>query len=92
MKPSPLINKKVQLSDDTFGFHKDDVQAAVLFYKQYRNDITLLMKEQKKVWDRWIVYYNSLQNVSKSNVNSKFNQWLFDYCFLDVIKVEYEFI
>ena len=50
-------------------------------YKRYKNDVKLLMKEQQKIWSKWIKYYNSKKNINNDNFLDKYNDWLFSYIF-----------
>jgi hypothetical protein len=50
-------------------------------YKKYKNDVKLLMKEQKKVWNEWIKYYESHKEIKNSNYLETYNNWLFNYAF-----------
>ena len=86
MKPEPLKNKKVGVPDHTDVYLEDSVVSAVKFYKRYRNNIKRLLEEQKNVWKEFIVYYDSQQNMNKSDYIEKYNIWLFDYAFSDVVQ------
>ena len=50
-------------------------------YKRYKNDVKLLMKEQQKIWSKWIKYYNSKNNINNDNFLAKYNDWLFSFIF-----------
>ena len=39
------------------------------------------MKEQQKVWKKWVEYYNGKSDIDNSNYLDKYNNWLFDYTF-----------
>lgn len=96
MKYEPLKNKKQQLkkdkktSDNTefnIGFEKGVDHSFDLFasfielYKRYKNDVKLLMKEQKNVWSNWVKYYENQSSVDTSSYLNRYNEWLFDYIF-----------
>ena len=66
--------------DDSF-----DVFASFFdLYKRYKNDLKLLMNEQKTVWLEWVKYYEAQTDINKSNYFSRYNDWLFNYIFYDV--------
>ena len=39
------------------------------------------MKEQQKIWSKWIKYYNTKKNINNDNFLDKYNDWLFSYIF-----------
>ena len=100
MKYEPLKDKKQKLkknrssSKDKNQFHQgfekgvddsfDIFDSYVGYYKRYKNNVKLLMNEQKNVWSRWVKYYESQPRVDTSNYLHKYNDWLFDYIFSDV--------
>ena len=53
-------------------------------FKKYKNNVKLLMNEQKKVWSKWVKYYENHSNIDTSNYLEKYNDWLFDYLFSDL--------
>ena len=53
-------------------------------YKRYKDDVKLLMNEQKNIWSKWVKYYENQSNVNTSNYLENYNNWLFDYIFSDV--------
>jgi len=53
-------------------------------YKRYKDDVKLLMKEQKNVWTNWVKYYENQSNVDTANYINKYNEWLFDYMFSNI--------
>lgn len=74
----PLKGKKRTLPEKPYDFdffNFEDVKSAVEFYKRYRDDEALLMKERRDIFDKW---YNSPFEM--------YENWLFDYCFGDVIE------
>jgi len=66
--------------DDSF----DIFTSFVDLYKHYKNDLKLLMNEQKHVWSIWVQYYETQTDIHPSNYLSKYNDWLFEYIFYDV--------
>jgi hypothetical protein len=65
--------------DDAFDVFANYVD----LYKRYKNDLKLLMEEQKPVWKHWVTYYDAQKNVDKNEYLGHYNNWLFDYIFLD---------
>ena len=72
------------------GFKKGLDDSFTLFasyidlFKRYKNNVKLLMNEQKDVWEKFIKYYETQSDVNTSNYLTKYNNWLFDYIFHDV--------
>ena len=96
IEPKPLKNNKIKLEQIGFVFKENTIASAVQFYKNYRSNIKKLMQEKKDIWNKWIGYYNNLKDstystyVKDRSVNNliyinKYNDWLFDYTFSDVI-------
>ena len=96
MNLEPLKDKKI--NDLSLGsiFTEQVIKDAVSFYKRYRSNISLLMEEKKKIWKKWIDYYNTLPKskqpnfLKKSDINileyvNSYNVWLFDYTFSDAL-------
>lgn len=96
MTPEPLKDKKI--NDLSLGsiYTEKVIKDAVKFFKRYRSNISLLMEENKKIWKKWIEYYNTLpkakqaNSLKKSDINileyvNSYNVWLFDYTFSDAI-------
>jgi len=52
-------------------------------FQKYQNDVKLLMKEEKKIWKKWVSYYEQNSDISKDDYIEKYNTWLFDYLFLE---------
>jgi len=50
-------------------------------YKRYKNDVKLLMKEQKPLWKSWVSYYEKNNNISQNDYLQQYNSWLFNYIF-----------
>ena len=65
---------------DSFEVFDSTIEA----YKRYKDNVKLLMKEQQKVWSKWISYYNGKSDINNSNFIEKYNSWLFDYVFSDI--------
>ena len=95
-----LIKKKQELkniinessNDDTYyeGLKKGVSESfkffncSMSFYKKYKNDVKLLMKEQNKLWLEWIKYYNKQENINKLNYLDIYNKWLFNDIFSNI--------
>ena len=58
--------------------------SAILFYKQYKNNVKLLMKEQNNLWIKWVDYYNSQKGIDNSNYENRYNKWLFENIFSNI--------
>ena len=52
-------------------------------FQKYQNDVKLLMKDEKKIWKKWVSYYEQNSDISKNDYIGKYNAWLFDYLFLE---------
>ena len=89
-----LLNSTDKKIDDKsefyFGFKKGvdesfDVFASFVdLYNKYKNNVKLLMNEQRDVWLKFVKYYENQSDTNKSNYLSKYNKWLFDYIFRDI--------
>jgi hypothetical protein len=66
--------------DDSFNVFASHVD----LFKRYKNNVKLLMNEQRDVWLKFVKYYETQSDVNTSNYLSKYNNWLFDYIFHDV--------
>ena len=66
--------------DDSFNVFVSYVD----LFKRYKNNVKLLMDEQKDVWLKFVQYYETQKDIDKSNYLSRYNSWLFDYIFCDV--------
>ena len=93
MKDEVLSLKKQNDSNENnfyLGFEKGVDNSFDLFasfielYKRYKNDVKLLMNEQKNIWSKWVKYYEKQSDVNTSNYLEKYNNWLFEYIFSDV--------
>ena len=81
------INDK---SEFYLGFKKGVDDSFIVFasyvdlFKRYKNNVKLLMNEQKEVWLKFIQYYEARSDFKPSDYLSIYNNWLFDYIFYDV--------
>ena len=44
------------------------------------------MTEHEKIWKEFITFYNKSEQFNRQNYVEKYNDWLFNYTFSDVIK------
>jgi hypothetical protein len=103
MKYESLKNKKYKLiktnlkkenTEFSTGFEKGVDESFNLFvsyinlYNKYKNDVKLLMQEQKDVWKEWVKFYENQNNLNKSNYLEKYNFWLFDFIFSNITEKE----
>ena len=93
MKKDILASKDSSIKDGNelyVGYEKgvdDSFDAFASFidlYKRYKNDLKLLMNEQKHVWSKWVQYYETQKDINTANYLNRYNDWLFDYIFNDV--------
>ncbi len=93
MKKDVLKSTKHDVSEENkfySGFEKGvedsfDLFASVVdLYKRYKDDVKLLMNEQRKVWSEWVNYYDSRSDIDVSTYLDRYNNWLFDYAFSDI--------
>jgi hypothetical protein len=81
-------------SDYYLGFKKgvddsfDTFSSLVDLFKRYKNNVKLLMNEQKDVWKKFVKYYETQSDNNKSNYLNKYNNWLFDYIFYDLSNLD----
>jgi len=66
--------------DDSFNVFTSFVD----LFKRYKNNVKLLMNEQKDVWLKFVQYYETQSDTNTSNYLSIYNNWLFDYIFHDI--------
>ena len=66
--------------DDSFNVFASFVD----LFKRYKNNVKLLMNEQKGVWLKFVQYYETQSGTSASNYLNRYNNWLFDYIFYDI--------
>jgi len=84
-------NKNINVENEFFlGFKKGvDDSFNVFFsyvelFKKYKNNVKLLMNEQKDVWLKFVQYYESQSNNDATNYLNRYNNWLFNYIFYDL--------
>jgi len=53
-------------------------------FKKYKNNVKLLMNEQKDVWLKFVQYYEIQSDINTSNYLNIYNNWLFEYIFYDI--------
>ena len=81
------INDK---SEFYLGFKKgvedsfNEFATFVDLFKRYKDNVKLLMNEQKDVWLKFVQYYETQQDTKTSDYLNKYNNWLFDFIFYDV--------
>jgi hypothetical protein len=66
--------------DDSFNTFASFVE----LFKKYKNNVKLLMNEQKDVWLKFVQYYETQSDKNKSNYLNIYNNWLFEYIFYDI--------
>ena len=72
-------------------FKKEDVESAVKFYIKYRNYKAMLRGNEKDAWEDWIKSdYFKTHRIFRLNkeyllASECYTDWLFEYCFRDVI-------
>jgi hypothetical protein len=71
------FKKGVDDSFNTFASYID-------FFKRYKNNVKLLMDEQRDIWLKFVKYYETQSNTNTSNYLSRYNNWLFNYIFYDI--------
>ena len=71
------FKKGVNDSFNTFASFAD-------LFKRYKNNVKLLMNEQKDVWLKFVKYYETQTDTNKSNYLNIYNNWLFEYIFHDI--------
>ena len=85
---SKQASKKVQKQqDDSFssGYIEGVKSSFETFshlihqYKRYKDDVKLLMEEQKPLWKSWVSYYEKKKNISQNDYLKQYNTWLFEY-------------
>ena len=87
MKLQPLRGK-VKVGRDDTGLnclYLEDVKSAVEFYKKYRDNYILFSRDfsPSKYTGAFRV---KIVTESDEEYNKKWNDWLFDYCFGDVLE------
>jgi hypothetical protein len=71
------LKEGIKISFDLFN-------KSIEFYLKYKDNVKLLMKEQNKLWSKWVSYYNDQNNIDNSNYISSYNKWLFDNIFINI--------
>ncbi len=71
------FNKGVNDSFNIFASFVD-------LFKKYKNNVKLLMNEQKDVWLKFVQYYETQSDTNTSNYLNIYNNWLFEYIFYDI--------
>lgn len=66
--------------DDSFSVFASFVD----LFKRYKNNVKLLMNEQKDVWMKFVEYYETQSDINTSNYLIIYNNWLFEYIFYDI--------
>ena len=70
-------------------FLKENVKSAVEFYKKYRHNIQKFYDEEEDLSNRFLkeTKQEPLKNLAFALLKkNSFDDWLFDYCFGDVIE------
>ena len=66
--------------DDSF-----DVFASYIdLFNKYKNNVSLLMNEQRDVWLKFVEYVEAQNDIDKSNYLYKYNNWLFNFIFTNI--------
>lgn len=94
MKIKPLIEIREKLKKNTKnspeykkGFETGIDTSFEVFtkyinqYKKYYDNIKLLLKEEEKIWKKWVDFYEKQNNINKENLLKIYNKWLFNYFF-----------
>ena len=86
-----LTDKSINDKSEFYqGFKKGLDDSFTLFasyvdlFNRYKNNVKLLMNEQKDIWLKFVKYYETQSDMNTSNYLTKYNNWLFDYIFHDV--------
>ena len=85
------VDKKINEKNEFYlGFEKGIDDSFELFasfiklYMRYKNNVKLLMNEQKDIWLKFVKYYETQSDTNTSNYLSRYNNWLFNYIFYDI--------
>jgi hypothetical protein len=88
-------DKKVDDGSDFYsGFKKgvddsfDVFSSFIDLFNKYKNNVSLLMNEQRDVWLKFVEYVESQKDINKSNYLNRYNNWLFNYIFYDINNVD----
>lgn len=101
MKPEPLQKKKTSIPSIGTVYSEEVLSSAIHFYKRYRSNVSLLMKEQRKIWKQWIGFFEtSTEGIQSQPLHQRhtsmhayldtYNAWLFDFTFSDVLDVNFQ--
>ena len=97
-KKQKIMNDFLKTSEDSVdeksefysGFKRGvtdsfDVFASFIdLFKKYKNNVSLLMNEQRDVWLKFVKYVEDQKDIDKSNYLNRYNNWLFNYIFYDI--------
>jgi len=87
---SPKDNNFNDESEFYLGFKKgvndsfNTFASFVELFKKYKDNVKLLMIEQKDVWLKFVQYYETQSDTNKSHYINIYNNWLFEYIFYDI--------
>jgi hypothetical protein len=93
MMKDVLISTDNNINDESefyLGYKKgvndsfNNFASYVDLFKKYKNNVKLLMNEQKDVWLKFVKYYENQSDNSTTNYLKKYNSWLFEYIFYDI--------
>ena len=70
--------------DDSFN----EFASFVDLFKKYKNDVSLLMNEQRDVWLKFVDYVEEQTDIDKSNYIYKYNNWLFNFIFTNINDID----
>ena len=82
--------QKSEKKDFCIGFEKgvdesfEVFETFIEYYNKYKNDVKLLMNEQKNIWSKWVKFYDNQTKVNPSEYLIKYNEWLFNYIFSNI--------
>ena len=83
-------NNSNEKSEFYLGFKKgvndsfNEFASFVELFKKYKDNVKLLMNEQKDVWLKFVQYYETQSDTNTSNYLNIYNNWLFEYIFYDI--------
>ena len=86
-KQAPSFSKESKNDSFNEGFQKGVEASFNTFitlvdqYKRYKDEVKLLMDEQKPLWKEWVQYYEKRSDIPQSEYLVRYNTWLFDYLF-----------
>ena len=79
-----LRRRRIKEDCGCYHFDEEDIKSAVEFYKKYKGNPELLKTEREKDFNEWVNHYDACPKISECY----FDEWLFGYCFGDVIDDE----